>query len=129
MRIKITAGGLEVFGSLNGSRTAKLIAEGLPFTARVELWGEEVYFYIKPKTVIEKEYAADVVAAGDLAYWPQGPCMCLFFGLTPNSRDGKIMPASTVNLLGKLEGDPRILSRVKEGEPIKVERADDKKGG
>ena len=60
---------------------------------------------------------------GDVAYWPQGACMCLFFGMTPNSRDGKIMPASAVNVFGKLEGDARVLSSVKEGDSIKIERA------
>jgi hypothetical protein len=48
--------------------------------------------------------------------------MCFFFGLTPASRDGKIMPASTVNVFGKLEGDPHLLKSIKDGEPLKVER-------
>ena len=107
---------------LNSSRTAKLIWDSLPITAKTELWGEEVYFYIKPKTGIEKEYAHDVVEVGDLVYWPSGSCTCLFFGMTPNSRDGKIMPASTVNVFGKMEGDAHVLAVVKDGESIKVER-------
>lgn len=122
MRIKITIGKLEVFAEPNDSRTAKLMWENLPLEAKAELWGEEVYFYIKPKTGIEKEYAQEVVQPGDVAYWPQGPCMCLFFGMTPNSRDGKIRPASAVNVFAKLEGDPKVLGKVKEGDPIKVER-------
>ncbi len=122
MRIKITIGKLVAFAGLNESRTAKLIWDNLPITAKAELWGDEVYFYIKPKTGIEKEYARDVVEMGDAAYWPTGPCMCLFFGLTPNSRDGKIRPASAVNVFGKLESDPHLLSGVKDGDPLKVER-------
>lgn len=123
MRIKVTIGKLIVFVKLNESRTAKMIWDNLPLTAKAELWGEEVYFYIKPKMGIEKEYAREVVELGDVAYWPQGACMCLFFGMTPNSRDGKIMPASAVNVFGKLEGDARVLSSVKEGDSIKIERA------
>src|ERR1039458_1533554 len=115
MRIKITIGKLVVFVRLNESKTAKLIWDTLPITAKAERWGDEVYFYIKPKTGIEKEYARDVVEEGDVAYWPSGPCMCFFFGLTPASRDGKIIPASTVNVFGKLEGDPHLLSGVKDG--------------
>ena len=122
MRIKITIGKLAVFATLNESRTAKLVWENLPMKAKGELWGEEVYFYIKPKIGIEKEYAAEVVKVGDVAYWPEGPCMCLFFGPTPNSSDGKIRPASAVNVFGKLEGDPRLLAGVKSGDPIKVEK-------
>ncbi len=123
MRIKIGIGKLTVFCVLNSSQTAKFIWDSLPITGKSELWGEEVYFYIKPKTGIEKGYARDEVEPGELAYWPKGPCMCLFFGLTPNSKGGKILPASTVNVFGKMEGDPLILSIVTEGQPIKVERA------
>lgn len=124
MRIKIMVGKLVVFARLNESRTAKLIWDNLPITSKAERWGDEVYFYISPKTGIEKEYAADVVKEGDLAYWPSGPCMCLFFGLTPASRDGKIMPASSVNVFGKLEGDPHLLKGVKDGDNIKVEKVE-----
>ncbi|MDD5129829.1 MAG: cyclophilin-like fold protein [Candidatus Omnitrophica bacterium] len=123
MQIKITINKLTVFAELNASKTAQLIWDSLPLEADAELWGDEVYFYIKPKTGIEKEYARQVVEVGDVAYWPQGPCMCLFFGMTPNSRDGKIMPASAVNVFGKLKTDPLVLKQVKEGQRIKVEQA------
>jgi len=123
MRVKITINKLEVFTTLNQSKTAKLIWESLPITAKGELWGEEVYFYIKPETGIEKEYAKEIVELGDVAYWPNGPCFCLFFGMTPNSKDGKIRPASAVNVFGKLEGDPKVLTKVKDGEMVKVTRA------
>ena len=113
-----------MFARFNESKTAKLIWDNLPIEAKAERWGDEVYFYIKPKTGIEKEYARDIVEEGDLAYWPTGPCMCLFFGLTPISRDGKIMPASAVNVFGKLEGDPHPLKDVKGGETIKVENVE-----
>jgi hypothetical protein len=122
MRIKVTIGKLEVFCELNGSETAKLIWKNLPITAKAELWGDEVYYYIKPKIGLEKEYSREVVDLGDVAYWPNGPCMCLFFGMTPNSGDGKIKPASAVNVFGKMEGDPRVLTAVKKGDNIKVER-------
>jgi len=124
MRIKVMAGKLVAFVRLNESMTAKLIWDNLPITAKAQRWGDEVYFYIKPKTGIEKEYARDAVEEGDVAYWPTGPCMCLFFGLTPISRDGKIIPASTVNIFGKLDGDPHLLSGIKDGDLLKVEKAE-----
>jgi len=43
--------------------------------------------------------------------------------MTPNSKDGKIRPASAVNVFGKLEGDPKVLTKVKDGEMVKVTRA------
>lgn len=123
MRIKISSGRMELFAVLNDSKTAKLIWSNLPIISKSEFWGEEVYFYIKPKTSLEKLFAKTVVEAGDVAYWPDGPCMCLFFGPTPNSRDGKIIPASAVNIFGKLEGDCRTLNKVFEGQDIKIEKA------
>jgi len=123
MKIKITIGKLAVFAELNGSRTAKWIWNCLPVVSKTQLWGEEVYFNITPKIEIEKGCARDIVEPGDVAYWPQGPCMCLFFGMTPHSKPGEIKPASTVNVFGKIEGDPHILSTVKEGELVKVQRA------
>ena len=72
----------------------------------------------------DKEYARDIAEVGDLAYWPSGPCLCIFFGLTPISRDGKIMPASTINVFGKLENDPHLLKGVKDGDSIKVEKTE-----
>jgi len=122
MQIKITIGKRVVFAEFNASKTAQLIWDNLPLEAKAELWGEEIYFYIKTKVGIEKEYMREEVARGDVAYWPQGPCMCLFFGLTPNSRDGKIIPASAVNVFGKLKGEPSVLRQVKEGDRIKVEK-------
>lgn len=124
MRIKITIGKLTVFATLNDSKTAKLVWDNLPITAKAERWGDEVYFYIKPQMGIEKEYAADVVEEGDVVYWPSGPCMCFFFGPTPASRDGEIRPASTVNVFGKIEGDPHVLRAVKDNDSIKVEKID-----
>ena len=123
MKIRISIGDLVVFAALNDSHTAKFIWEHLPLEAKVELWGDEVYFYIEPKTGLEKEVARQIVELGDVAYWPQGPCFCIFFGMTPNSRKGEIRPASAVNVFGKLEGDPRLLARVKESQTVRVERA------
>ena len=65
MRIRITVGKLVVFARLNESMTAKLIWDNLPITAKAERWGDEVYFYIKTKTGLEKEYARDIVEEGD----------------------------------------------------------------
>lgn len=58
MRIKITIGKLVVFAELNTSKTAELIWENLPLEAKAELWGDEVYFYITPKTALKKKLHA-----------------------------------------------------------------------
>ena len=60
---------------------------------------------------------------GDLGYWPPGKALCLFFGPTPASQGDEIRPASAVNVVGKLEGDPTVLKRVRPGSRVIVEKA------
>ena len=43
----------------------------------------EIYFPIPVEA--EAENAATLVEEGDLAYWPEGRCFCIFFSLTPAS--------------------------------------------
>jgi hypothetical protein len=38
----------------------------------------------------------------DVAYWPEGNALCLFYGPTPVSRDGQILAYSPVNLVGRI---------------------------
>jgi uncharacterized protein len=38
----------------------------------------------------------------DVAYWPEGRALCLFYGPTPISKDGKILAYSPVNLVDKI---------------------------
>ena len=66
--------------------------------------------------------AKEVVSLGDVAYWPQGKAMCLFFGKTPVSKGEEIRPASPVNVIGKIKGDPKVLGDVKQGDKIVIER-------
>jgi hypothetical protein len=96
--------------------------KALPFQARAEFWGKEIYFEAPFKVGLEK--ARDIVEYGDVAYWPEGPALCLFFGPTLSSPSPNIIkPYSPVNVIGKILGDPKILEKVSEGEKLKVEKA------
>jgi len=53
-----------------------------------------------------------VVEVGDLGYWSTGKAFCIFFGQTPVSKPGKIMPASAVNIIGKVIGDATQFKKV-----------------
>jgi len=117
--IKITAGELEVRARLNGTNTATRLWEILPISARVNLWGEEIYFPIPLDTGLEDEQ--EIVALGDIAYWPPGKAMCIFFGRTPVSKGEESRPLSPVNVIGRIEGEPKLLVKVKQGEKITVE--------
>jgi uncharacterized protein len=119
-KIKIVAGKLELEAWLNDTKTAAKVFEALPLTSAVNTWGDEIYFTI-PVTA-GAEDARDLVSLGDIAYWPPGKAMCIFFGKTPISRGDEIRPASPVNIIGKVEGDLKTLKKVKDGEEITVLR-------
>jgi hypothetical protein len=64
-----------------------------------------------------------VVELGDVGYWPPGSAFCIFFGRTPVSGPGEIRPASAVNVLGKIDGDPKVFKAVSSGASVTIERA------
>ena len=122
-KMKISSGEVEVFARLYDSVTADKIWDSLPFKEDGHVWGDEIYFKIPVNTGIEKG-ALEVVANGDLGYWPTGAAFCIFFGATPISREGEIRPASAVNVFGKIEGDTSVLKKVLPGNEVLVEKAD-----
>lgn len=119
-KIKIIVGKLELEAWLNETKTAAKVFEALPITSTVNTWGDEIYFTI-PVTA-DPEDAKELVSLGDIAYWPPGKAMCIFFGKTPISRGDEIRPASAVNIIGKIEGDLKTLKKVKDGEEITIRR-------
>ncbi len=121
-RIKITAGDVVAFAELNETATAEAIWNALPIEARVNTWGDEIYFSIP--VYLEEENAQAIVEKGDLGYWPSGNAFCIFFGRTPASRGDEIRPASPVNVFGHLEGDPTIFKSVRSGEKVMLERVE-----
>ncbi|HCV27030.1 MAG TPA: hypothetical protein DGB32_01770 [Dehalococcoidia bacterium] len=121
-RITIRAGDVTINGELNDSATADLVWEALTIKAVANTWGDEIYFAIH-MSAEEDDTAQEVVDLGAIAYWPPGSALCLFFGPTPMSQGGEIRPASAVNVLGMLEGDPTVLRAVQPGTVVEVSRA------
>ena len=120
-RIKIAAGSVEAVAVLNDSTTADLVWEALPISASASIWGDEIYFRI-PVDAPEED-GREVVEMGAVGFWPPGAALCLFFGPTPASQGDEIRPASAVNVLGQIEGDPTVLKQVRSGERVTVEEA------
>ena len=104
MEIKIIIGDLSMEGELNDSATAQKVAEALPIKANCNTWGDEIYFSIPVEAELD-DTAREEVEMGDLGYWPSGNAFCIFFGQTPMSKPGKIIPASALNIIGKVIGD------------------------
>ena len=118
--INIKAGTIQVQAELNNTRTAEALLRVLPVKAKANTWGDEIYFDVPLNMVIEN--GKEVVDLGDVAYWPDGPSLCLFFGTTPASRGNEIRAASPVTVLGRIVGDPNILRSVRSGAEVTVEK-------
>ena len=77
------------------------LIEKLPFTVNLNVWGDEIYTSKSPISQSE-ENAKSPVQLNDVAYWPTGKAICLFYGPTPIGKPGEITPASPVNIIGKI---------------------------
>ena len=110
-----------VEAELNDSDTANLIKNALPIVAKVNRWGDEIYFRIPVDTGLD-DTAKEVVEIGELGYWPTGNAFCIFFGLTPiSSGDDDIIPASAVNIVGKVLGDTNDFKEAFDGDIIRLD--------
>ncbi len=85
----------------NSPKTVNDLVSKLPFTIVLNVWGDEIYTSKSPITQPE-ENAKSPVQLNDVAYWPTGKAICLFYGPTPIGKKGEITPASPVNILGKI---------------------------
>jgi hypothetical protein len=126
MKIKIKTQHGELEAEINENKnpkTAKAIIQALPIKGRANRWGDEIYFEIPVK--IGKENSQQEVEIGDLAYWIEGSCFCIFFGKTPVSSGNKPKAYSPVNVFGKIisENFIEILKKVRDGEKIRIEKA------
>ena len=103
-------------------KTCTSFLESLPFSVTMHIWGEEIYTDESPITQSE-ENAKDLVNLNDVAYWPNGKAICLFFGPTPIGKSGEIKPYSPVNVIGKIiNPDKNILSKMIEGTVITFDK-------
>ena len=118
----MTIGPVELEAELFDTPTANAIYTKLPFASTASTWGDEVYF-ATPVHVRKELDARDVVQAGELAFWVEGDSIAIGFGPTPVSRGQEIRLVTKTNIWGHTLGPVRQLRQVKDGDPIKIEKA------
>ena len=122
MQIIIKTSYGEVKGEIDEKKnpiTARKIIESLPIEGRVNRWGDEIYFEIPVQ--IDEENSQEEVEVGDIAYWPPGNALCIFFGRTPVSETEKPKAYSPVNVIGKV-GGTSVFKKMKDGDDIFISK-------
>jgi hypothetical protein len=118
-RIRFDFGSVTLDAELLDTPTAKAVLAALPLSSVVLTWGEEIYFDV-PITAVREATARDVVAPGEIAYWPEGPALAIGFGRTPISRGTETRLASPCNVFARALGDVKGLKAIKAGTRVQV---------
>ncbi|MET9433570.1 cyclophilin-like fold protein [Streptomyces sp. NPDC006551] len=124
LQIRISWPAGHTTATLDETPTSKALVGALPICSTARTWGEEVYFDTPVSAAVEAD-ALQVVEPGTVAFWTEGDALALPYGPTPISRGAECRLAGPCNLLGALDGDPRVLATVRDGDPIRVELVTD----
>jgi uncharacterized protein len=108
--IRVNVGGVDFIVTLDSSPLTEKLLRLLPYETMGETWGKEVYFPVNLH--VENPAPVSEVKVGDIAYWPDGPDICLFFGSTPKSTGDAPVVASPVTVIGTFQFAPEDFDRI-----------------
>ena len=116
----IKIGELKLSAELNDSPSAEKIKLLLPLEFSMSRWGDEYYGNCGIDAELSQD-ARDVMEVGELAVWPAGNALCIFFGPTPVSKGNEPMAISPVNHVGKLIGNSAVLEKLGDSIRVRIE--------
>jgi hypothetical protein len=120
-KIRLTIGDRSIEAGLNESSTARVFYESLPQSVRMQRWGDEYYGNCSVNVEVSPDARQDM-EAGELAIWPDGSALCIFFGPTPASTGTKPRAVSPVNPIGALSGDTAFLKSLPGSITVGIDR-------
>ena len=122
-RIRFRTPGVELAGELDDSPTALAFRDQLPASLRMSRWGDE-YYGDCGLAVEEEPQARTLMEVGELAVWPPGSALCIFFGPTPASTADEPRAASKVNPIGRVTSPLEPLKELGSSIQVCVELAE-----
>ena len=120
--IALSFGTVTLKAVLNESSAAKEIASRLPLEVEMSRWGDE-YYGALDSALPSIGDNRDEMKIGELAYWPPGRALCVFFGPTPASEGSEPRAASPVVPLGQVVGDATQLRKLPASVAVRIERS------
>ncbi|WXG45165.1 MAG: cyclophilin-like fold protein [Candidatus Atabeyarchaeum deiterrae] len=94
--------------------TAESVWRAIPIVGQAGVWrNAEVYFPAGINRGLER--ATKEIEQGDIAYWPLGNAICVFYD--------KVQPYSDVSIIGKIVEGLRSFAKVKVGTTITLDKA------
>lgn len=93
----------------------------LPFESTVNRWGDEIYFDAPFSAPLETDARAEM-DVGEVAFWPTGNAIAIFFGPTPASTGPRPRAYSECNIVGRVLEKTAELTHIDPGSPVRIER-------
>ena len=118
--IILKIGEIRLSAELNNSHSAEKLKLLLPLEFSMSRWGDEYYGDCGIEMELSQD-ARDVMEVGELAVWPTGKALCIFFGPTPVSKGSEPRVVSPVNPVGKLIGDKEVLKKLGSSIHVRIE--------
>jgi len=106
---------------LNDSPSSEKLKALLPLEFSMSRWGDEYYGDCGINVELSQD-ARDVMEVGELAVWPTGRALCIFFGPTPASKGDESRAVSQVNPVGKLTSGTESLKKLGSTINVKIEK-------
>lgn len=109
----ITIGGTAFEVRRYDTNATRSLVQNLPQEIRMNSWGNEYYGELMHPVDYKGDPMRDIFEIGEIALWPAGNALCIFFGPTPASTNGEPRMASDGVALGKIIGDTSALKKLK----------------
>tara|TARA_B100001057_G_scaffold222692_1_gene223070 strand:+ start:837 stop:1211 length:375 start_codon:yes stop_codon:yes gene_type:complete len=120
-KCKICIKNFEIIVDLKHTHTAEKIWDALPIKSKINVWGDEIYFYTSISSDQEQD-AKEVINLGEIVYWSAGKAIAIGFGKTPISRGNEIRLADKCNVWGTTSFDLKKLKDTPTNSEISIEK-------